>query len=112
VERHIVNTALHCGLTKIQIQTLLTCLADAITLKTVPRSTDDLVAAITAGDESHAGLIREAVEEALDDMEKKEILRKRLDPETRRYVWSLDNYYLCHGVLEAERRANPSFTIA
>jgi hypothetical protein len=73
----------------------------------VPRSADDVTAAITAGDESHAGRIRKAVEEALDDLEKKEIIRKRLDPDTHQHVWILDHDYLCHGVLEAERRANP-----
>jgi hypothetical protein len=107
VEWRIVNTARHSGLTKIQVQTLLTCLADAETLKTVPKSADDVTATITAGDESHAGRIRKAVEEALDDLEKKEIIRKRLDPDTHQHVWILDHDYLCHGVLEAERRANP-----
>jgi hypothetical protein len=107
IEWRIVNTARHSGLTKIQVQTLLTCLADAETLKTVPKSADDVTATITAGDESHAGRIRKAVEEALDDLEKKEIIRKRLDPDTHQRVWILDHDYLCRGVLEAERRANP-----
>jgi hypothetical protein len=112
VERHIVNTALHSGLTKIQVQTLLTSLADAKTLKTVPRSIDDMAAVITAGDESHADRIREAVEEALDDLEKKEIIRKRLDLDTRQQVWILDHDYVCRGVLAAERRANRWFALA
>ena len=112
VERHIVNTALHSGLTKIQVQILLTSLADAKTFKTVPRSTEDVAAAITAGDDSRTDRIRKAVEEALDDLEKKEIIRKRLDPDTRQHVWILDHDYLCLAVLEAERRANHWFALA
>ena len=112
VERHIVNTVRHSGLTKMQVQTLLTSLADANTLKTVPRTSAEVAASIAAGDESQAGHLRKAVEEALDDLEKKEIIRKRFDPDTRQYVWILDHDYLCRGVFEAERRANRWFARA
>jgi hypothetical protein len=112
VERHIVNTARHSGLTKIHVQLLLTSLVDVNTFKTVPKSTAEMAAAITAGDESQGGRMSRAVEEALDDLEKKEIIRKRLDPDTRQHVWILDHDYLCRGVLEAERRANRWFALA
>ena len=56
--------------------------------------------------------LRHAVELALDDLEKAELLRKRLAPNTRQYVWLLDHDYLCHGVLAAERLANPVLTQA
>ncbi|MGH8070186.1 MAG: hypothetical protein ACRERE_34055 [Candidatus Entotheonellia bacterium] len=112
VERHIVNTARHSGLTKRQVQTLLTSLADAKTLKTVPRSSADVAASIAAGDDSHVGRVGRAVEEALDDLEKKEILRKRPDRDTRQHVWVLDHDYMCRGVVEAERRANRWLALA
>jgi hypothetical protein len=106
------STAIHSGLSKTQVRTLLLSWTDAETLKTVPRSTDDVAAAITTGDESHAGRIRKAVEEALDDLERKEVIRKRLDPDTHQQVWILDHDYLCCSVLEAGRRANPWFVSA
>jgi hypothetical protein len=109
---HVDSTAIHSGLSKTQVRTLLLSWTDAETLKTVPRSTDDVAAAITTGDESHAGRIRKAVEEALDDLEKKEVIRKRLDPDIHQQVWILDHDYLCRGVLEAERRANSWFVSA
>jgi hypothetical protein len=94
------------------VRTLLTSLADAETLKTVPRSTADLVKTITVANAADPSHLKGAVEVALDDMERKEIVRKRLDPDTRQHVWVLDHDYLCRGVLEAERRANPWLTLA
>jgi hypothetical protein len=49
IDRHVASTAIHSGLTKMQVRTLLISLADAETLKTVPRSTADLEKAIMAG---------------------------------------------------------------
>jgi hypothetical protein len=69
------------------VRTLLTSLADAETLKTVPRSTADLVKTITVGNAADPSHLKGAVEVALDDMERKEIVRKRLDPDTRQHVW-------------------------
>ncbi len=112
VERHIASTALYSGLSRVQVRTLLTSLADAETLKTVPRSTTDLEKAIIAGDEKNAARMERAVETTLDDLQMKEIIRKRLDPDTRQHVWILDHDYLCRGVLEAERRANRWFAVA
>jgi Novel STAND NTPase 1 len=112
VERHVASTALHSGLTRGQVQTLLTSLADTETLKTVPRSTTDLEKAITAGDETNPERIEGDVNAGLDALQTKEIIRKRLDPDTRQHVWVLDDDYLCRGVLEAERRANRWFILA
>jgi len=112
VEWRIVNTARHSGLTEIHVRTLLTSLADAETLKTVPRSTADLAKTITVGNAADPSHLKGAVEVALDDLEKKEIVRRRLDPDTRQHVWVLDHDYLCRGLLEAERRANRWFTLA
>jgi hypothetical protein len=112
VERHVASTAIHSGLTKMQVRTLLISLADPETLKTVPKSTADLEKVIITGYEANADQIERAVEAALDDLEMKEIIRKRLDPDSRQHVWILDHDYLCRGVLEAERRANRWFTLA
>jgi hypothetical protein len=112
VEWHVASTALHSGLTRVQVQTLFRSLADAETLKTVPRSTTDLEKAIIAGDETNPARTERAVEAALDDLQMKEIIRKRVDPDTRQHVWILDHDYLCRGVLEAGRRANRWFAVA
>ncbi len=112
VERHVASTAIHSGLTKMQVRTLLISLADAETLKTTPRSTADLEKALMAGHETDTDHIASAVEATLNDLEQKEIIRKRLDPDSRQHVWILDHDYLCRGVLEAERRANQWFTLA
>jgi len=112
IDRHVASTAIHSGLTKMQVRTLLISLADAETLKTVPRSTADLEKAIMAGYDTNADRIASAVEAALNDLEMKEIIRKRLDPDSRQHVWILDHDYLCRGVLEAERQANQWFTLA
>jgi hypothetical protein len=112
VERHVASTALHSGLTRVQVRTLLTSLANAKTLKTVPRSTADLEKAIIAGDEANPGRLERAVEAALNDLQMKEIIRKRLDPDTRQHVRILDHDYLSRGVLEVERRANRWFAVA
>jgi hypothetical protein len=111
VEWRIVNTARHSGLTEIHVRTLLTSLADAETLKTVPRSTADLAKTITVGNTADPSHLKGAVEVALDDMERKEIVRKRLDPDTRQHVWVLDHDYLCRGVAEVQKVAARLVTI-
>jgi hypothetical protein len=65
VEWRIVNTARHSGLTEIHVRTLLTSLADAETLKTVPRSTADLAKTITVGNTADPSHLKGAVEVAL-----------------------------------------------
>jgi hypothetical protein len=112
VEWRIVNTARHSGLTEILVRTLLTSLADAATLKTVPRSTADLAKPITVGNTADPSGLKGAVEVALDDLEKKEIVCRRFNPYARQHIWVLDHDYLGRGVLEAERRANRWFTLA
>ncbi len=43
---------------------------------------------------------------ALEFLEDREIVRQRIDPDTRGHVWLLDHDYLTNGILEADRRAN------
>jgi hypothetical protein len=107
IERQIANTAYNSRLTVMQVRKVLVALADAETFKTVPRSTQDLKDIITTVDyQSDGSRLKQATEDALDDLEKKELVRKRLDPDTRQHMWLLDHDYLCRGVLEVERRAN------
>src|SRR5436189_2711083 len=96
-----------------QVRKVLVALADAETFKTIPRSTQDLEDVITTVDhQSDGSRLKQAIEDALDDLEKKQLVRKRLDPDTRQHMWLLDHDYLCHSVLEVERRANRWFALA
>jgi hypothetical protein len=107
IERQLADTAHNSRLTRRHVRQVLVALADAETFKTVPQSTQDLANVLLTEDHhSDGSRVTQAIEEALDDLEKKELVRKRLDPDTRQHVWLLDHDYLCHGVLEAERRAN------
>ena len=105
VERHVAHTARSVPLTQSQIRALLLLPTNAATLKTLPKSFTDFLAVISPNTPLTARL-EAAVQQALENLETKELLRKRLDPDTRQPVWLLDHDYLCHGVLEAERRAN------
>jgi len=104
IEWHIANTARHTGLSKEKIRQLLIALVDSDTQKTVPQTTTWL--ANRLGINENAGKDQALLQEALNNLEAKEIIRKRLDPDTRNIVWSLIHDYLCRGVLMAERRAN------
>jgi hypothetical protein len=92
---------------------MLVALADMETPKTVPQSTKDLENVLTTdGYQSDGSRLKQAIEAALDNLEKKELVRKRLDPDTCQHMWLLDHDYLCRGVLEVERRANRWFALA
>ena len=71
--------------------------------KTVPRPLDELVAA--------AGIPKveeDAARTALDQLgsDRAELVRRRIDPDTRAEAWLLDHDYLTRGVIAAERNAN------
>ncbi len=108
---HVKHTARRSELEKSQILALLLGLVDAETLKTIPKSLSD-IAALVAKNTSDINRVKSAIENVLDDLETKELLRRRLDPDTRQYVWFLDHDYLCHGVLAAERQENRWVVVA
>ena len=103
IESHINNAARHTGLTTAQIRLLLLYLVDQDELKTRPRSEQELSAFLGRDGEPD---ITQKLRLTLDDLAEREIVRKRIDPDTRQHVWVLDHDYLCSGVMEAERRAN------
>lgn len=109
IENHLAQTASHAGLDKATMRKFLKLFVDSEKLKTIPRSASEIAGEI--GDPSSSAL-RNSIEIALDDLETKEVLRKRVDPETQAEVWLLDHDYLCRGVLEAERRVNKWFALA
>jgi len=111
-ERHFNHTRQGAQLTQKQIRGLLLSLVNRETLKTVPRSNEELERVIRADYAGEAKPLQQAVQDCLDYLEKREIIRKRIDLDTRRQLWLLDHDYLCAGVLEAERRANRWLALA
>ncbi len=111
-ERHFAHTKQGAQLTQKQIRGLLLALVNRETLKTVPRSNEELEQIIIADNVGEAKPMQQTVQDCLDYLQQREIIRKRIDPDTRRQLWLLDHDYLCAGVLEAERRANRWLALA
>jgi uncharacterized protein YjbI with pentapeptide repeats len=111
VERHISSTARSFNLTKSRVRTLLASLVEREALKTVPKSTEDLQRVFLPEENRDPEHRRKTIQAVLDYLEQREIIRRRLDPDTRQHVWILDHDYLCRGVLEAEHRANRWFLL-
>lgn len=105
-ERHFAHTEQGAQLTQKQIRNLLLAFVNRETLKTVPRSNEELEQIVLADHVGKAKPLQQVVQDCLDYLQQREIIRKRVDPDTRNELWLLDHDYLCAGVLEAERRAN------
>ena len=92
------------GLTEAAVRRLLLAMVDGgAEWKTVARPLDELVA--VAGDPK---VNEDAVRSALDQLgsERAELVRRRIDPDTRAEAWLLDHDYLTRAVVAAERNAN------
>jgi hypothetical protein len=109
------NAAELLPLTESQVRALLLAMVDAENrpVKTVPRHRRELERIVVNGGNTEADprSLESSVAVALDELESKGIIRKRINPDTRQQDWVLDHDYRCHGVLEAERRANLSSTL-
>ncbi|HEY44610.1 MAG TPA: hypothetical protein G4O11_11575 [Anaerolineae bacterium] len=112
VQQHVSGAARNFNLTRSQVRTLLLAMVDPEALKTIPKSTDDLQKAVIRGDKRDSGRLQQTVQVVLNYLEQREIIRKRLDPDTHQHVWILDHDYLCRGVLETEHRASRWFITA
>lgn len=75
VQWHVPETARSTGLSEVQVRTLLHALVDAETLKTIPKSTDDLKQTVVAADTAGADRLGRAVEEALDPESPRDAVR-------------------------------------
>ncbi len=100
IEKRVRNAANHSGLNAQQIRNLLHAMVDPQKRKTLPQSFDALRSRLRGRFDVPS------IQLALEDFVTKEVVRKRVDPETGQGVWSLHHDYLCRGVIEAERRAN------
>src|SRR5208282_5941906 len=107
IELQITKTALDSDLSKSQVLSLLLALVDRERLKTLWKTEDELKEAVIAnGSAADERAINRGVPIALGSLEDREIVRQRLDPDTRGHAWLLDHDYLTNGILEADRRAN------
>lgn len=107
VERNVLAVARLSVLTTAQVRSLLASLIDTRSrpLKALPLSASSLREQIQNGTSGLADPDK-SLEIALDILEQRQIVRKRVDPISSEDVWLLDHDYLCRGVIAADRRAN------
>ena len=101
IARHIIDAGRISKLGENRVGVLLLALVDPQTLKTRGCTGCELAQQLHL---SGTGF-ETALSQALSDLENKKIIRQRLNPDTEELVWTLDHDYLCHGVLETQRRA-------
>jgi hypothetical protein len=105
IEQQISGTARKVGLDANQIRAMLVALIDPSNpTKTWSRSKEDLLAiAAKVGGQPPAG---DKLDNALEELERSEIIRSSNAPESGRTAYRLDHDYLTRGVSAVERRAN------
>jgi len=105
VEQQINGTARKVGLAPNQVRAMLVDLIDPLNpTKTRSRGKEDLFAVLAKGTgQQVAGA---ELDNALEELERGEMLRSPSDPESGRTTYRLDHDYLVRGLSAAERRAN------
>ncbi len=105
VEQQINGTARKVGLAPSQVRALLVNLIDPLNpTKTRFCGKEDLLAVIAKA--SGQPVASDRLDNALEELERGEMLRSPSDPESGRTIYRLDHDYLIRGVLAAERRAD------
>jgi hypothetical protein len=105
VEQQVNGTARKVGLAPSQVRALLVNLIDPLNpTKTRFCGKEDLLA--VAAKASGQPLSSNALDSALEELERGELLRSPSDPESNRTTYRLDHDYLTRGVLTTERRAD------
>ena len=101
INYHVAESARYSGFDTAEIRRLLVRMVDVRSQRTTPVSEPLLLDTLPESKREPAKLLR-----LMGSLADKEIVRKRIDPDTGASVWLLDHDYLCRGVLELERRAN------
>lgn len=105
VEQQVGATARKVGLEAAEVRAMLVALIDpSDPNKTRSRSKEQLVAA--AGQACGRAIADDRLDQALDELERGEIVRSATDLESGLTAYRLDHDYLTRGVSAAERRAN------
>jgi hypothetical protein len=104
IEQQISGAARKVGLDDSQVRAMLVALIDPLNpTKTWPRSKEDLIAAAAKGNGKQAA---GEIDNALEELERSEMLRGYTAPESGRAAYRLHHDYLTRGVSAVERRAN------
>jgi formylglycine-generating enzyme required for sulfatase activity len=101
INYHVTESARYSGFAATEILQLLMRMVDAKVQRTIPAPEQLLLNTLPEAKREPDKLLQ-----LLGNLADKEIVRKRIDPDTGASVWLLDHDYLCRGVLELERRAN------
>src|SRR5262245_41424889 len=105
VEQQVGATARKVGLEAAAVRAMLVALIDpSDPNKTRSRSKDELAAA--AGQACGRAIADDRLDQALDELERGEIVRSATDLDSGLTAYRLDHDYLTRGVSAAERRAN------
>jgi len=100
IEDRIAKAARLHGVAEERVRSALLILVDPTTgLKTVERPYAELLSSIDSD-------APEKAQAVLDQLAREEVIRRRVDPGTRKSFWFLDHDYLARAVREADRRAN------
>jgi hypothetical protein len=102
IEDQVSEAAHHFEVDSADLRLVLLSMVDRVSETTVPVTRKIVLASATA-----RGGNGDKIEKALQHLEDKEIVRRRIDPATRSVAWLLDHDYLCRGVLESDQRASP-----
>ena len=115
IESRVQGAARQTGMSRAEVRSILVAMVDreAAQHKTIPQSFDQLNAALkthialhSVGQPGEQGERESELHDGLEYLQRSNIVRRRIDPDTRQHVWLLDHDYLCRGVLESQRLAN------
>lgn len=105
VEQQVNGAARKVRMAPSQVRAVLVDLIDPLNMtKTRSRGSEDLLAVLAKS--SGQPVARAELDNALDELERGEVLRSPSDPGSGHTVYRLDHDYLVRGVSAAERRAN------
>lgn len=106
VRENVSRATRQSGLASAQIIALLMDLVDVEREKTVPRPVAHLLRTVADIPMNERRDLEKCLTTALEILEQREILRRRVDPASATDVWVLDHDYLCRGILVSHRQAN------
>ncbi|MCU7370355.1 hypothetical protein PEC18_05575 [Paucibacter sp. O1-1] len=107
IEAEVLAAAEVSGLEPALLRSLLLMLVDESSRdKTTPRAEAEIREHVSKHDKGGTEARIAGLQRAAERLELRQILRRRVDPESGLPLWQLDHDYLCHGVLGCVARAN------
>jgi hypothetical protein len=105
IGRHVDNAVRYSELERSQVIDLLMALVDETAKRTNQKTQSALVDRVFPDGSKEPTDAARAIRSALDDLEQKEVIRRRIDPDTGGTAWLLDHDYLSHGVIACRDQA-------